>query len=81
MSSSAWTAPAVPDWATLEAALSPEDCAAFMYMSRTGDIVHYKHIDTRRYLHISAVTGLFFRYEDGRYVETTKEAALHAVTS
>jgi hypothetical protein len=36
-----------------------------MYMGHAGDLVLYKHRDTRRYLNIDAVTGRFYRYANG----------------
>ena len=53
--------------------------AHFMYMGHAGDIVLYKHCDTRRYLNIHAGTGCFFRYVDGQYVEVDREWALQHV--
>jgi hypothetical protein len=68
-----------PDWRPLEAALSPQACARFMYMGHEGEIVLYKHYDTRRYLNIHAETGRFFRYVDSNYVEVDREWALQHV--
>jgi hypothetical protein len=65
-----------PDWCPLEAVLSPYACEDFMYMGHVGDLVLYKHRDTRRYLNIDAVTGRFYRYAEGRYVEIERDCAL-----
>ena len=48
-----------PDWHPLEAVLSRRACEDFIYMGHVGDLVLYKHRDTRRYLNIDAVTGRF----------------------
>jgi|HubBroStandDraft_5_1064220.scaffolds.fasta_scaffold06442_7 hypothetical protein len=69
----------VPDWKPLEAVLSPEDCAAFMYMGHVGGIVLYKHSDTRRYLNIDAASGRFYRYTDGNYIEIDRKQAIDQV--
>jgi hypothetical protein len=68
-----------PDWRPFEAALPAQTRAHFMYMGHAGDIVLYKHCDTRRYLNIHAGTGCFFRYVDGQYVEVDREWALQHV--
>jgi hypothetical protein len=68
-----------PDWKPLEGVLSPEDCAAFMYMGHVGGIVLYKHRDTRRYLNIDSETGRFYRYADGEYIEINREQAIEHV--
>jgi hypothetical protein len=68
-----------PDWKPLEAVVSVEDRAAFMYMGNAGYIVLYKHCDTRRYLNIDATTGQCYRYTDGGYVEVRRESALSYV--
>ena len=68
-----------PDWKPLEGVLSPEDCADFMYMGHVGGIVLYKHRDTRLYLNIDAVTGRFFQYNDGDYIEINREQAIEHV--
>jgi hypothetical protein len=68
-----------PDWKPLEAVLSPGDCADFMYMGHAGGIVLYKHCDTRRYLNIDAVTGRFYRYADGDYIEIDRQQAIEHV--
>jgi hypothetical protein len=65
-----------PDWRPLEAVVSVEDRAAFMYMGHAVHIVLYKHRDTRRYLNIHATTGQCYRYTDGEYVEVHRENAL-----
>jgi len=68
-----------PDWKPLEGALSREHCESFMYMGTTSGIVLYKHRDTRRYLNIDAVTGRFFQYRDGDYIEINQEQAIEYV--
>jgi hypothetical protein len=68
-----------PDWRPLETVLSPEDCAGFMYMGHVGGIVLYKHRDTRRYLNIEAVTGEFYRYVEGDYIEIDRKQAIEHV--
>ena len=45
---------ATPNWAPLEARLTPELCAEFMWMLRKDGVEHYKHIQTRRYLRLTA---------------------------
>jgi len=68
-----------PDWRPLENAMPPEFCEFFMFMGKAGDIVLYKHRLTRRYLNIDAVTGKFYRYTDGEYVEIDRRQALDSV--
>jgi hypothetical protein len=51
----------------------------FMYMGHAGDLVLYKHRDTRRYLNIDAVTGRFYRYADGCYIEVERDWVLDHV--
>ena len=68
-----------PDWKPLEGALSRENYADFMYMGVTSGIVLYKHRDTRRYLNIDAMTGRFFQYSDGDYIEINREQAIEHV--
>jgi hypothetical protein len=68
-----------PDWRPLEAVLSLPLLEDFMYMGHAGDLVLYKHRDTRRYLNIDAVTGRFYRYVDGSYVEVNRDWALDYV--
>lgn len=65
-----------PNWAPLEATLSREECGAFMYMGRHGDIELYKHYFTRCYLNISGDFQHFYQYLDGLYVEIPKHTAL-----
>lgn len=43
-----------PNWAPLEANLAPELCAEFMWMFRKDGVEYYKHIQTRRYLQLTA---------------------------
>jgi len=68
-----------PDWRPLENAIPPEYCEDFMFMGKAGDIVLYKHRLTRRYLNIDTVTGRFYRYADGEYVEIDRRQALDSV--
>ena len=68
-----------PDWRPLEIALPSEFCEDFMFMGKVGAIVLYKHRLTRRYLNIDAVTGKFYRYLDGNYVEIDRRQALDSV--
>ena len=60
-----------PDWRPLEAVLAPHVCEDFMYMGHVGDLVLYKHRD-----YIDAITGLFYRYVDGGYVEVERDWGL-----
>ena len=68
-----------PDWRPLENALPSEFCEDFMFMGKAGDIVLYKHRITRRYLNIDAVTGKFYRYTNGEYVEIDRRQAFDSV--
>ena len=68
-----------PDWRPLENAIPPEYCEDYMYMGKAGDIVLYKHRLTRRYLNIDAVTGRFYRYAYGEYVEIDRRHAFDSV--
>jgi hypothetical protein len=40
------------NWKPIEAKLAPKLCGEFMWMFREGEIEHYKHILTRRYLRL-----------------------------
>jgi hypothetical protein len=68
-----------PNWKPLEAILSPDDCADFMYMGRAGEIELYKHCIARRYLNIGRNSQSLYRYCDGKYVEITQSTALDHV--
>jgi hypothetical protein len=68
-----------PDWQPLENAIPSDYAEDFMFMGKAGDIVLYKHRLTRRYLNIDAVTGRFYRYADGEYVEIDRRQALDSV--
>ena len=68
-----------PDWRPLENALPSEFCEDFMFMGKVGDIVLYKLSITRRYLNIDAVTGKFYRYANGEYVEIKPRQAFDSV--
>ena len=64
-----------PDWRPLENAMPPDYCEDFMFMGKADDIVLYKHRITRRYLNIDAVTGGFYHYANGGYVEIDRRQA------
>ncbi len=68
-----------PDWRPLDNTMPSEFCEELMFMGKAGDIVLYKHRLTRRYLNINAVTGKFYRYADGEYVEIGRRQALDSV--
>jgi hypothetical protein len=68
-----------PNWAPLELAVPASELENFMYMGRAGEIELYKHRFTRRYLNIGRNAQIFYQYLDGRYVETTRAAALDHV--
>ena len=68
-----------PDWRPLENAMPSEFCEEFMFMGKAGNIVLYKHRLTRRYLNIDAVTGKFYRYTDGKYIEIDRRKAFDSV--
>ncbi len=68
-----------PDWRPLETVLSRRACEDFMYMGHVGDLVLYKHRDTRRYLNIDAVTGRFYRYTNAGYIEVERDWVLEHV--
>ena len=48
-----------PNWKPLEQLVGPEECGAFMWMWREGEIEFYKHICTRRYLHLDSAGGCY----------------------
>jgi hypothetical protein len=68
-----------PDWRPLESAMPPEFCEDFMFMGKAGEIILYKHRITRRYLNIDAVTGKFYRYINGEYIEIDQRQAFDSV--
>jgi len=68
-----------PDWRPLENTMPSEFCEELMFMGKAGDIVLYKHRLTRRYLNINAVTGKFYRYAAGEYVEIGRRQARDSV--
>lgn len=68
-----------PDWRPLENAIPSEYAEDFMFMGKAGDIVLYKHCITRHYLNIDAVTGKFYRYVNGEYVEIDRRQAFDSV--
>lgn len=53
------------DWAPLEANLSPELCAEFMWMFRKDGIEHFKHVVTRAYLRLDSLGRCFVQADDG----------------
>ena len=65
-------------WVPLEKALNRAQCVDFMWMGAAGTIQLYKHMDTRRYLLIDAVTGSFY---DDRHTQLSREAAISYVLS
>ena len=66
------------EWAPLEQMLGPKLCESFMYMGRSGELYLYKHIETRRYLNLSA-EGRCFRYTGNGYEpEELRKAIAHA---
>ncbi|HEX7291828.1 MAG TPA: hypothetical protein VF250_11950 [Conexibacter sp.] len=70
-----------PDWAPLEAAIGPKLTGWFMWMHEIrligGPSVHaYKHIATRRYLHLAGDGRAFIYLGDGSYRATPLDAAL-----
>jgi hypothetical protein len=72
-----------PEWAplltALERGLPGLTIDDFMYMGHAGQIVNYKHRDTRCYLNICALTGRFYRYSVSGYLEISERDALFAV--
>jgi hypothetical protein len=48
-----------PNWRPLEKLIGSR-CAQFMWMGREGELECYKHIDTRRYIHLDS-KGRCFR--------------------
>jgi hypothetical protein len=68
-----------PDWRPLESAMPPEFCEDFMFMGKAGEIILYEHRITRRYLNIDAVTGKFYRYINGEYIEIDQRQAFDSV--
>ena len=65
-------------WIPLEKALGQAQCKDFMWMGSTGTVQQYKHIDTRRYLLIDAVSGDFY---DREHRPLSREAAMDYVLS
>jgi hypothetical protein len=62
-----------PNWAPLEQRLG-NDCAGFMWMYSKDGIEYYKHIDTRRYLCLSA-RGDAFLLSEGILIPASFEHA------
>lgn len=71
-----------PDWAPLEAAIGAELAGWFMWMYevRLADhrrIQAYKHVVTRRYLHLSADGSAFdYRAPNGAYLQVGLTTAI-----
>lgn len=65
-------------WVPLEMALSRAQCIDFMWMGSAGSVQFYKHMDTRRYLMIDALTGTF--YDESNH-PLSREAAINNVLS
>jgi len=65
-------------WIPLEKALGPAQCKDFMWMGSTGTVQQYKHIDTRRYLFIDAISGAFY---DHHHRSISRESAINDVLS
>jgi hypothetical protein len=55
----------VANWSPLEQKLEPELCAEFMWMLGENGIDQYKHIVTRRYLHLDKDGRCLARTNDG----------------
>jgi len=68
-----------PDWRPLENVIPSDYAEDFMFMGKAGDIVLYKHRITRHYLNIDAVTGKFYRYVNGEYVEIDRRQAFNSI--
>jgi len=70
-----------PDWGPLVTLVGAELASWFMWMGAIaladGAVVQaYKHIDTRRYLHLAADGRAFVYTPRGRYQETTRQDAI-----
>lgn len=65
-------------WIPLEKALGQTQCKDFMWMGSTGTVQQYKHIDTRRYLLIDAISGAFY---DDHHRSISRESAINDVLS
>ena len=65
-------------WTPLEAALGRAQCIDFMWMGSAGVVQLYKHMDTRRYLYIDALTGMFY---DEYHQPLNRGAAINYVLS
>ena len=55
------------NWAPLQAKLTSELCAEFMWMYRDRGVEHYKHILTRRYLRLDSNGRCLARQGDSFY--------------
>ncbi len=70
-----------PDWVPLEVAIGSEIAGWFMWMCEIrlvdGPRLHaYKHVATRRYLHIAEDCRAFNYFGDGRYGEVGLASAI-----
>ena len=57
--------PQTSNWAPLIKLVGERHASDFMLMNSTGDIIHYKHVNTRRYLNIHRVTGETYKHTAG----------------
>lgn len=78
------TATDTPNWEPLERLLGAELTPLFMWMGshthRTGAVLHaYKHLETRRTLHLDAQLRAYVYGPSGRYQPVHTHDALHAV--
>jgi hypothetical protein len=70
-----------PSWSSLEAVLGIELAGWFMWMYELGldngtRVDAYKHVTTRRYLHLAQTRTAFVYNLEGRYVPTDLAAAI-----
>ena len=70
---------AEPNWEPPKQVVASVHLLDFMHMGRIGTMELYKHRNTRRYLNIDAVSGRFFEYRDGTYVQVDPESAMRFV--
>jgi len=73
----------VPNWAPLQAVVTPEQMNDFMFMGVVpiSGIIRYKHCDTRRYLNIGPLSLRTYRFLSltGQYVLISRDEALQHV--
>jgi hypothetical protein len=69
--------PATPVWEPLQAAVGSK-CREFMWMGRTGKVILYKHIWTRRYLNLDT-DGNAYRFTGEGYEPLPLEEAINHV--